>query len=121
MVDMMPYFGVLFKYHVTGKPSRSMFLPTASTPRIPRLPTDQERQQIATLLAEEYSLPTLEEQHNLQQLVDTAYVSVWDHYLSDSPTGFVGKVAMVIWPIEPSTYEVLIWRSHQWVAVDQHR
>lgn len=48
----------------------------------------------------------------------SAYVAVYDKYISGSP-GFVGKLMSVVWDGGPSIFDVFIWEDGAMTCVDR--
>lgn len=72
--------------------------------QVPRVPTQQEKAEL-----EEYEKErTGEEGGAIHHFVETAYIAVFDNFISDSP-GYVGKVMLIVWPAGPSFFECFIW------------
>jgi hypothetical protein len=73
--------------------------------KIPRLPTDDELDQMAVAVAGEEVGYNKDES---LEFLQAARVAVFDDYISDGP-GYVGKVATVVWPGGPSLFDVFTW------------
>src|SRR6266567_7768141 len=81
----------------------------------PRKPTQQEKQELVNYVAkQQHDLPTeadlAEAREEAEGWLENAAVSVFDHYITDSP-GYAGKVLVVVWPASPSVTETYIWRD----------
>jgi hypothetical protein len=50
------------------------------------------------------------EQDTADEIAQSAFVSVFDHYQTDGP-GYTGKVMTVVWSGSPSVFNVFVWRN----------
>jgi len=72
-----------------------------------RQPSQEELQELAHIVYEN----VLDEEETWQ-LIERAYIAVFDNYMSDTP-GYCGKVMVVVWPGGPELFEVFVWRDNQ--------
>lgn len=83
---------------------------TQSTPNssggreTPRLPTNEERQQLIPYIKQNFEL----DHEEATDLVDHTAITVFDRYMTNTP-GFAGKLMMVVWPGSPAYYDVYTW------------
>ena len=77
--------------------------------KIPRVPTDIEKEELAIYNAQrKYTNPSQEEREQERGFVEDAFITVFDNYISDSP-GYAGKVVVVVWSGGPSLTETYTW------------
>jgi hypothetical protein len=67
----------------------------------PRLPTADELRQFSEFFGNDTDNP---------MPIDGTCIAVFDGYQTDGP-GYVGKVAVVVWPAGPDYHHVLIWND----------
>lgn len=81
--------------------------------RIPRLPTEQELREIATIERSDRE-PDISEAMSFLQ---NACVAVFDSYTPDTP-GYAGKIAIVVWPAGAEMITVYGWKNNEpyWIA-----
>lgn len=83
----------------------------------PRKPTQQEKQELIEHVAKRaYNQPTeaeiVEAREEVEGWLESAAVSVFDSYITDSP-GYAGKILIVVWSADPSMTETYIWHDGQ--------
>ena len=69
----------------------------------PRAPTEHELNELT-----EWELELGLDKETSEELVQSAYVAVFDQYQSDGPV-YAGKVMMVVWSGMPSIFNVFVW------------
>jgi hypothetical protein len=78
---------------------------------MPRKPTEEEYQQLFSLLWEQQGMPSdPEEKQDLMASIKGAAIAVFDDYITDGP-GYAGKVMVmvVVWTGSPTFYEAYTW------------
>ena len=71
--------------------------------RKPRIPTDEEKEQIANVFGNHFDESPIEVQ---RLFVEDASIAVFDNYITDGP-GYFGKVVVVVWSGAPEFVNVL--------------
>ena len=91
-------------------------------PKQPRRPSDKERHELIDFLDIENTYDVRDnadiEDLSIAEYVDTAYIAVFDNFVSTCP-GYTGKVMCVIWEPGPECYEVYGWRNAQLTRMAQ--
>jgi hypothetical protein len=75
----------------------------------PRKPTEEEYQQLFSLIREQQGMPSdPEEEKDLMEFIKNSAVAMFDGYITDGP-GYVGRIMVVVWTGSPTMYEAYIW------------
>lgn len=84
---------------------------------IPRKPTEEEYQQLFSLIREQQGTPSdPEEDKDLMDSIKGSAVAVFDGYMTDCP-GYAGKVMVAVWTGSPTMYEAYIWNRDGQIEV----
>lgn len=90
--------------------------------KLPRRPTDKERQALIDLLETElcYEARDYEDLEDLSiaERVSQATIAVFDDFAA-TETDYIGKVMVVVWDFGPECYEVFGWVGNQLVGMPQ--
>lgn len=81
--------------------------------RQPRLPTQEEKEQLAAVAVVQQhgsSSVSAKLMENMKEIVDAAFIAVYDDYSTGSP-GWFGKVMSVIWDNGAEYYQVYAWNK----------
>jgi hypothetical protein len=81
----------------------------------PRLPNEQEISELIRYQMENGGLD-VEEANELVN--NSAYMSVFDDYITDGPC-YAGKVMAAVWSGSPEFYEVFVWIDGKMKKVEQ--
>lgn len=83
----------------------------------PRRPTQKELLDLRIYVADCIDFPAGKEEIGMaNEVIQTACISVFDHYTSSD---YSGKLLMVVWNVSVGSYEVFGWRDGELTRVMQ--
>ena len=74
----------------------------------PRKPNREELEQLTEWYSKQVGSQEECDQEEYDWHIATSYIAVFDEYQTYYP-GFVGKLMVVVWGIDPSAYQVFTW------------
>ena len=90
---------------------------------VPRVPSPSEKAELLALLldsieSEQFGIDE-EEIANAKALSESAYVAVYDTYVTEGKSGYVDKLMSVVWSTDPADHDVFVWRNDVFRSVSQ--